>query len=56
MMPEVETETPNTNEGETEEKRNVIRCDQNLKAALAQERARRKENVLDNSRSATKTD
>lgn len=37
---EVETETPNTNEGETEEKNHAN--DQNLKAALAQERARRK--------------
>lgn len=38
---EVETETPNTNEGETEEENHAN--DQNLKAALAQERARRKE-------------
>lgn len=37
---EVETETPNTNEGETEEENHAN--DQNLKAALAQERARRK--------------
>lgn len=37
---EVETETPNTNEGETEEETHAN--DQNLKAALAQERARRK--------------
>lgn len=36
---EVETETPETNEGETEE---THANDQNLKAALAQERARRK--------------
>jgi hypothetical protein len=36
---EVETETPNTNEGETEEENHAN--DQNLKAALAQERARR---------------
>ena len=36
----VETETPNTNEGETEEENHAN--DQNLKAALAQERARRK--------------
>lgn len=37
---EVETETPETNEGETEEENHAN--DQNLKAALAQERARRK--------------
>lgn len=37
---EVETETPNTNEGETEEENHAN--DNNLKAALAQERARRK--------------
>lgn len=37
---EVETETPETNEGETEEETHAN--DQNLKAALAQERARRK--------------
>lgn len=37
---EVETETQNTNEGETEEENHAN--DQNLKAALAQERARRK--------------
>ena len=36
----VETETPETNEGETEEENHAN--DQNLKAALAQERARRK--------------
>lgn len=36
----VETETPKTNEGETEEETHAN--DQNLKAALAQERARRK--------------
>lgn len=37
---EVETETPETNEGETEEENHAN--DNNLKAALAQERARRK--------------
>lgn len=37
---EVETEAPETNEGETEEENHAN--DQNLKAALAQERARRK--------------
>ena len=37
---EVEPEAPNTNEGETEEETHAN--DQNLKAALAQERARRK--------------
>ena len=37
---EVETETPETNEGEEEEENHAN--DQNLKAALAQERARRK--------------